>query len=168
MYIAPSNSTRRTIKSFWRTGLVWLLVPPFFRDSATDFACLGCWNKPISNHKSKFGGKKRSSSGFFSSFRHVFTRFWVWFSVKSYGTSRQRLLTFPTVLRCRITYVCGISRSADNLRVLVDEFVSSLRSVCPLLNFLNYFCVVLIEMTSFPSTLHIFFAASVVLNSCFQ
>ena len=125
---------------------------------------------------------KQSSRGFRSSFRHMSTRFWVWFSVKSCGTSWQRLLTFPIALRCRTTDVCGISSSADNLRVLVDglastaarmasvftvigqpERGSSLRSVCPSLNFLNHFCAVRTETTSSSSTLHIFLAARLLL-----
>lgn len=44
-----------TIIYSWRTGLVWLNVPPIIHHSVTDFTCPGLWNL-IENHANKLRG----------------------------------------------------------------------------------------------------------------
>lgn len=68
-----------------------------------------------------------------------------------------RYLTFPIALRYQITDVCGIRPTFCEYLLMNwhrrPERDSSLRSMCPSLNFLNYFCVLLKhKMCSLPKS----------------
>lgn len=63
-----------------------------------------------------------SSIWFWSSRWYVSVCRWAWDGVNSWGTYRQRMVTFESVWRYRTTVGCDILSSADNMGVLVSVF----------------------------------------------